>query len=168
MPQRQCFGPIIMRVAKRSEGRGIGGVDAVEDSIPAAGQRVDPACSAHGCQPLGIAEEAEDGRGKLWVLGDCAGASWLDDGTGTAVGRDDRGHAAGQCLKHNVAESVGVRWEDEDIHICVGAGERLTAQHAGKLGRGEFAAQHLLFRAVSDDEEAGGDPGSVKLSLNDR
>jgi hypothetical protein len=66
--------------------------------------------------------------GKQVIVADAAGFAVADNRLGTAVGRDDGGNAAGQRLKHHIAERVGVRGEDEQVHVGVGRGKRFPAQ----------------------------------------
>src|SRR5271165_2973646 len=102
----------------------------------------------------GVGKDAGDRSGKVFVASDAAGFSFADDRGRTSVGSDDGGDPGGQSFKDYVAEGVGVRREDEEVHIGVGARKRLTAQDAGKFGSGQMPAQPTLFGSLADDEEA--------------
>ena len=78
---------------------------------------------------------------------------------GTAVRRYDGRNAAGEGLQDNVAEGVRVRGEDEEVHVCVGAGEGFAAKDAGEFGCWECVAKAFFFRAVADDDEVCVDGG---------
>src|SRR5271165_2008354 len=102
----------------------------------------------------GVGKDAGDRGGKVFVGCDAAGLSFADDRGRTTVGSNDGGNPGGQSFEDYVAEGVGVRREDEEVHIGVGARERLTAQDAGKFGSGQMPAQPTLFGSLADDEEA--------------
>ena len=49
---------------------------------------------------------------------------------------DTFGVPAGQGFEDDVAEGIGVRWEDEQVHVGVGGGEGFAAQDSGELDLG--------------------------------
>ena len=82
------------------------------------------------------------------------------DGASSCVGRtascgDGARHAAGQRFKHDVAEGVGLRWKDEEVHIGVALRQVLAALHAHKVSGLQLLPETGLFVAVAHDEEAG-------------
>ena len=85
---------------------------------------------------------------KSLICPDEAGFAIAHDAGRAAIRGDDGGNAGGQSLEHHVAEGVGVRGEDEGIHVGVGAGQIRAAQDAGELraGRDARAARPLLRR----------------------
>jgi len=109
---------------------------------------------AHAGMLRGVGEDASYGGGEIFVAGDAAGFSFADDRGRTAVGSDYGGNTRSQGFKDHVAEGVGVRGKDEEVHIGIGTGKRIAAQDTGKLRSGQMLAQPTLFGPLPDDEKA--------------
>ena len=90
----------------------------------------------------------------------------VEDVGWATMGGDDGGDAAGEGLEDHVAEGVGVRGEDEEIHVGVGGGESDVAEYAGELGVGEGGAEGGFFGSVADDEPARGDAKGAELGVD--
>ena len=90
----------------------------------------------------------------------------LNDSAWAAVRGDDGGDATGKGFKDDVTKGIGVRGEDEEIHVGVGAGEGFAAQDAGEGCGGEDCAEGFFLRAVADDDEMGVNVGFCKLLLD--
>jgi hypothetical protein len=52
-----------------------------------------------------------------------------------------------------VTEGVSLRWKHQRIHVGVGARQRFTFEHAGKLRVLQMSFQPRFFRALADDQE---------------
>src|SRR5277367_4903598 len=114
-----------------------------------------------------VGKDAGDRGCKVFVACDTAGFSFADDRGWTSIGSDDGRDSGGQSFKDHIAEGVGVRREDEEVHVGVGARKRFAAQDAGKFGSGQVLAQPTLFGSLADDEEAKIiDSAGSKLLLN--
>jgi hypothetical protein len=142
---------------------GLESAPAVEDGVPAAGLRVDAGSGAHGGEAVWLAQDGCCGGGEAGVFGDRSSCR-ADDVFGAAIGCDDGRNAAGEGFEHDVAEGVGVRGEDEQVHVGVGLGESVAAQDSGEVGVGQVAAQGIFFRAMADDEEAHVAAGGAELA----
>ena len=55
---------------------------------------------------------------RILVLGDDSGLAVADDVAGSAIGSDDKLELRRPGLEDDVAECVGVRREDEEVHIA--------------------------------------------------
>src|SRR5262249_31607615 len=74
---------------------------------------------------------------------------------------------AGQCFENNVAKGVGMRREDEEVHVGVGLGQRGTTENTGEVSMSECGAERGFFCTVAYDEEAEvGDAESDKLAFD--
>ena len=95
-----------------------------------------------------------DGCGEILIRADVACVAIAHDACRAAIRSDDGGNTGGQRLQHHVAEGVGVRGEDEGIHVGVGARQIRAAKDSGELCALQAPAQPRLFPAVANDEEA--------------
>ena len=102
----------------------------------------------------GIGEDGGDGGGELRVGNDAAGWPSRTMVAGPPSGVTMAGTPLAESFKDDVAEGVGVRGKDEQVHAGVGRGEGFALEDAGELGAGQTLAQPVLLCAVADDEEA--------------
>ena len=100
-----------------------------------------------------VAEDARNGGRELRIGHDATRLSIADDGAWTAIGRDDGRNPASQRLEYHVAEGVGVRWKDEEVHVGIGLGESFSAQNSGELGAMQSFAQPCFVAAMADYKE---------------
>ena len=114
-----------------------------------------------------VTENAGDRGSEVFVAHDEAGVSFTDDRGWTAVGSNDGGYSGRQGFEDYIAESIGMRREDEEVHVGIGAGERFAAQDTGEFSSGQMLAQPRLLGTLADDEEAKiGDAARGELLLD--
>ncbi len=85
--------------------------------------------------------------GILVVLQDVSGARHRVGGH-----RDAGGHG----FKNGVSECIGLGWEDEDVCLPIGLGQRLACAEAGEVDVRVTRLQFLARRAVADDDLGAG------------
>src|SRR5262249_29849088 len=107
----------------------------------------------HSAQAVGMEGQVDNLSEEVFVgFGDEAGDAGNNEVLGSARRGDDGRNTGGRGLLHDVAEGVGARRKNEQIHVGVGFGEEMPAKNAGEVAVAEVALEPRALAAVADDE----------------